>query len=105
MTQPDYEKSNPILYYHKEVPVRKYNTVNMRIDEITYKELIDSESDTGLSLRKIIGYSSTPCEKCVNTFVVVRTENGQVKVKRGILSKRIPGSNGINKITKNAKTH
>lgn len=100
MAESNYEKSNPVLYHYKGIPIRRFNTVNLRIDEITYKELIDAEVETGLSQRKILAYSGMPCKSCEGTFVTAFTDNGEVKIKRGIFSKRIPNTNGVNKIKK-----
>lgn len=94
MSESSQDRCNPIQYYHRGLPIRKYNSIHLRIDEITYKELIDAEHDTGLSLRKILSHSSTPCERCINTYVIVLTDNGAVKIKRGIFSKRLPTSDG-----------
>jgi len=85
------------MYFYKGVPVRKHNVIHLRVDEITYKEIIDTEESTGLSQRKILAHSSAPCEKCIGTEVMVMTDDGTVKIKRGILSKRIPVSYNGNK--------
>lgn len=85
---------NPVQYVYKGVQVRKYNTIRIRVDEKTYKEIIDTGIDTGLSTRKILAHSSKPCERCIDKPVVVLTDNGEVNIKRGILSKRIPISYG-----------
>jgi hypothetical protein len=93
--------SSGILYHYKNVPVRRHNIVIIRVDEITYKEIIDIEKETGLSQRKIIGYSATPCKCCENSSVRVFVNDKEVSVKRGILSKRIPVSFTQKKINHN----
>ncbi len=85
-------KPSDILYIYKDVPVRKHNYVKLRVDEITFKEIIDLEVETGLSQRKILGYSASPCKCCENTSVNVFINDKEVKIKRGILSRRIPAS-------------
>lgn len=86
-------KSSDILYEYKGTPVRRHNIVKFRVDEITFKEIIDLEQETGLSQRKILAYSATPgCEKCANSPVKVFINGKEVQIKRGILSKRIPAS-------------
>ena len=85
-------KSSDILYEYKGTPVRRHNIVKFRVDEITFKEIIDIELETGLSQRKIIAYSATPCKCCENSSVIAFVNDKEVKIKRGILSKRIPVS-------------
>lgn len=84
-------RSSDILYYYENIPVRRHNIVPIRVDETTYRELIDAEIQTGLSQRKILAYSATPgCERCANSPVKVLVNGREVQIKRGILSKRIP---------------
>lgn len=88
-------EKNPIVEYCHGLPVRKYNFIGIRLDPISYKELIETEFATGLSQRQILGYSSLPCNCCKETFVHTYTDNkGEVKIKRGLLSKRIPNGSG-----------
>ncbi len=84
--------SSDILYEYKGTPVRRHNIVKFRVDEITYKEIIDLEKETGLSQRKILSYSATPCKCCENSPVIAYINDKEVRIKRGILSKRIPVS-------------
>lgn len=82
--------ANPVIDFYKGIPIRKYNTIRMRIDTTTLKKIIDLEETTNLSQRQIICYSSKPCTCCKDSFVTVATEGGEVHIPRGILSKKIP---------------
>jgi len=97
MTDNYQDKNNPIKYFHKGRAIRSHNTLQIRVDEITLKKIIDIEEETGLSPRKILSYSSTPCERCANVQIRVMTDAGEVRIDRGILSKRIPASPGNKK--------
>ena len=94
------EKSNPVVETYRGIEVRKYNVIHLRVDSITYKEMIDAGHDTGLSQRKILAYSSMPCRCCEGTNVIVFTDNGERKIKRGILSRRIPNTCGVTQTKK-----
>ena len=95
---PDQVEKNPIIEYCHGKPIRKYNFIIFRADPATYKQLLEIQFSTGLSSRQIIGYSSMPCKCCNETFVNVYTDqHGEVKIKRGFLSKRIPVGSGTGK--------
>ena len=96
-TNPQNE-ANPVVEFFCGIPIRKYNQVTIRLDTVTYKELLRTEMETGLSQRQIIGYSSKPCNCCTGTFVrVLGKEDKEVKIIRGILSKRINDGWGSSK--------
>lgn len=82
--------TNSVVEEYKGFKIRKYNKISLRVDELTYKDLIDAKEETGLSDRKILGYSSMPCRCCEGTHVIIFTDNGERKIKRGIFAKRIP---------------
>jgi hypothetical protein len=86
--------TNPVVEIYKGKTIRIHNTIKIRVDQITLKKIIDVQDETNLSVRKILSYSSTPCEKCKLELVRVITDDGEVRIERGILSKRIPSSHG-----------
>lgn len=89
---------NPVIEYFLGIPIRRYNRITLRLDPISYKELIKAESESGLSQRQILGYSSRPCNCCNGTFVrVLGKDDNEVKIARGLLSKRIPEGSGSGK--------
>lgn len=97
LTNPQ-QDANPILETFHGIPIRRYNKVQIRLDPISYKELIQAEVDSKLSQRQILGYSSKPCNCCTGTFVRVLGKDGnEVKIIRGLLSKRIPDGSGTAK--------
>jgi hypothetical protein len=88
---------------YKGVKVRRCNRIVLKVGESIFKKLIDEVENTGLSIPKILAYSSQPCERCKNISVTIFNDNGlEIKITRGILSKRIPDSNGVN-IIENSK--
>ena len=90
--------SNPIIEMFCGIPIRRYNHIGIKLDPITYKELLRAEIETGLSQRQILGYSSRPCKLCEGAFVRVLNSNSmEVKIIRGLLSKRIPDGSGSGK--------
>lgn len=99
-------KKNPIVGTYKGVTVRKCNPIVLKLGEAVFKSLIDEVERTGLSIPKILAYSSRPCDRCKDVMVVAYNKDGnEQKIKRGILSKHIPQNNGINIIqTANAKS-
>lgn len=96
---------NPVVEIFKGIEVKRYNRIVISVDEKTFKEIITLQ-ETGLSSRKILGYSSTPCKHCEKIDVIAYDrDDNEVKIKRGILSKRIPTTHcGKNKIEHNAKS-
>lgn len=93
------KNTNPVIEIYKGMEVKTTNLVTLKLSPIEFKELIDIEIDTGLSLRKIIGYSSRPCEKCKGTSVVVfDKDDKELRIRRGFLSNRIPTNSGINRV-------
>lgn len=90
MAKPNCE-FNPVVEVYRGIEIRKYPQIKFRVDVITFKEIIDAHLDTGMSTRSILGHSSKPCESCKNVFVTTfNSKDDEVKIKRGILSKRIP---------------
>ena len=82
---------NPILEVYKGKKIRYNNVLLIRVTISEYKNLIDMQEATGLSTRKIIGLSSTPCFKCTGTSVNHFNKDGdEVFVKRGYLSQNLP---------------
>lgn len=95
---------NPILEVYNGIPIRKTNTYLLRLDAVTWKNLILESERTGLPIRKILGYSSKPCDQCIHTDVVVYTKGKEIRIKRGIFSRHIPEGNGSSIIKqRNAK--
>lgn len=91
------KNDNPVIEIYKGRPIRNNNTILLRVDQITLKKIIDIQDTTGLSIRKILSYSSAPCDRCSMQPVTVYNDTGELKIERGILSKRIPASSQGNK--------
>jgi hypothetical protein len=90
-SQPKPVTKNGVIEIYRGVPVKKYESITIRIDSLTKKRLIDLQQDTGLSERKIICYSSKPCAKCADQFVIVfDNQDKQHKIPKGLISKVIP---------------
>lgn len=88
-------EKNPIVEVYKGVVIRKTNLYKHRFNAVVYKLLILESERTGLPISKILAYSSKPCERCINTEVIVyNKEDEEVRIKRGILSRHIPEGNG-----------
>lgn len=85
-------ETSDVLYEYMGVKVRRHNIIHLRVDEITYKKIIDIERETGLSIRKILGYSATPCKCCETSPVIAFNHGKEIRIERGIFSKRIPVS-------------
>lgn len=96
---------NPITEVYNGIPIRKCNTYLLRFDAVTWKSLILESERTGLPIRKILTYSSRPCDACKSTDVIVFERGKKILVKRGIFSMHIPQSSGISiiKQRKNAE--
>jgi hypothetical protein len=90
---------NPLQEIFHGVKIKRYNTITFKVDAKTLKEIIVLQAQ-GMSTRKILGYSSTPCKHCENVSVIAyNREDEEVKIPRGILSKRIPTTHcGHNKV-------
>jgi uncharacterized protein YcbX len=87
--------NNPVVEVYKGVVIRQSNLYKFRMSSTLYKMLILESERTGLPISKILAYSSKPCERCLTTDVVAFNKEGdEVKIKRGILSRHIPESNG-----------
>lgn len=83
--------NNPVVETFEGIEIRRYNRIVFKVDAQTYKEIIQVELDTKLSTRKILGHSSKPCKHCENTTIIAfNRDDEEVKIPRGILSKRIP---------------
>lgn len=99
------KRNNPVTEVYKGIAVRKYTQICIWLSPIEFKELIDVQAETGFSNRAILSYSSRPCERCKNVPIIAFDKDGnEFKIRRGILSKRIPEPSGINLI-KHAETH
>lgn len=98
--------SNPIIEYYNGIPIRKCNTYLLRLDPVTFKNLILESERTGLPIRKILAYTSKPCDNCIGTDVVIFNKGKEIRIKRGIFSRHIPENNGTSIIKqRNAKKH
>lgn len=97
--------TNPVLEVCNDIPIKKCNTYLLRFDAVTWKNLILESERTGLPIRKILTYSSRPCEACASTDVIVFEKGKEIRVRRGIFSRHIPQSSGISiiKQRKNAE--
>jgi hypothetical protein len=99
------KRNNPIVEMYKGIEVRKYTQICIWLSPQEFKELIDVQSETGFSNRAILSYTSRPCHKCENIPVIAFDKDGnEFKIKRGILSRRIPEPSGVNLIN-HAKAH
>jgi hypothetical protein len=76
---------NPVLEIYRGVNVRRWNDVKFKVTAEAFKELLDLSESTGLSVKKIIAYSGQPCDRCKGMDVVVFTDAGTYRIKRGIL--------------------
>lgn len=98
--------NNPLVEIFEGIEIRRYNRIEFKVDAKTFKEILTLQL-SGLSVRKILGYSSKPCIKCESIDVITYNREGdEVKIKRGLLSKRIPTTHcGKNKIEHHAKSN
>lgn len=77
---------NPVLYVYKGVKIRKWNKVDLMIDDSSFKEIIDVVELTGFSIKKVLSLSGQPCERCKNIDVVAFDRKGDPRtIRRGIL--------------------
>lgn len=92
---------NPVVEVFKGIEIKRFNRIVFKVDPKTFKEILELQ-DKGLSIRKILGHSATPCKHCESIDVITyNREDEEVKVKRGMLSKRIPTTHcGKNKLNK-----
>lgn len=58
------EDNNPIKYHLHGVPIRKTNTITLRVDEEAYVDLVKQSKTTGISISKIYAFRNAPCESC-----------------------------------------
>ena len=100
-------KSNPVVEIYKGVTIRQCNPYQLRLSAVMFKLLILESERTGMPISKILSLSSKPCERCAGVDVVAFNKDGdEVKIKRGILSRHMPESNGTSIIQQaNAKKH
>lgn len=93
--------NNPVVEIYKGVPIRKYPVVKIYVDTISLKQIIDTQQDTGLSVKKILAYSSRPCSCCTGVNVIILKKDGkEIEIPRGIISKRIGNASGKKRIIK-----
>lgn len=95
---------NPVLYIYKGVRVRKWNKVDITIDDSSFREIIDAVERTGFSIKKILALSGKPCERCLGMEVVAFDKKGDPhKIKRGIL--KAPQQDSGKNIIIHAQSH
>lgn len=88
---------NPVVEIYKGRPIHQSNPVMLKFGPAIFKHILDEVERTGLSIYKVLAYSSKPCERCKDVMVIAFDKNGiEQKVKRGIMSKTIPQDNGVN---------
>lgn len=93
---------NPVLESYKGINIRRCNKVALIFSKRQFKKIIDECESTGLSVHKMLYYSSQPCEKCKNYSVTFFDEEGNAKkVRKGVLD--MPGGSGIGIIEKAKK--
>lgn len=100
-------KNNPIVEVYKGVTIRQCNPYQIRLSAVMFKTLILESERTGLPISKILAFSSKPCDRCSSTDVITFNKEGEeVKIKRGLLARHIPESNGTSIIKQaHAKNH
>lgn len=97
---------NPIVEICNGITIRRSNRIQIRVGSVLFKTLILESERTGLSMSKILIYSSTPCERCSPIEVIAYNKDDEaVKIKRGILSRHIPQGSGMSIIKQHAKKH
>jgi len=66
---------------------KKYFRIDLRVDEETFKLVEKLSSDTGLTQREILSYSSKPCTPCGEKEIMVfnHRERKTVAIPVGIL--------------------
>lgn len=55
---------NPVLETYRGRPVRKYNTLRIRVSQEEFKKFIDAKELLGYSEREAIQRTRLLCEKC-----------------------------------------
>lgn len=94
---------NPVVEIYKGVKIRRQNKIYLRVNHIEFKEIIDSAESTGLSMKKVLALSGTPCDRCKGIEVVYYDDSGNIhKIKRGIL--KMPHQSSGLTIIKHAKS-
>jgi|GEM_PF-4227214 hypothetical protein len=99
--------NNPVVEIFQGIEIRRFNRIAFKVDAKTMKEILLAQFKSGLSVRKILGHSSKPCNRCEGTEIIAYNREGdEVKIPRGILSKRIPETHcGNTKIEHNESSH
>lgn len=88
------EENNPIIAYLHGTPIRKTNTICLRVSESAYRDLVEQSHKTELSISKIFVLRNEPCQNCGH-------DNVNISLKKRKHEYRI-GENG-NKLVKNGK--
>jgi len=87
-----------VIDTYKGIKIRKCNEVTLRFGVAEFKRIIDACDQSGMSIQKVLYYSSRPCNAC-SPEILVYGEDGQPRrIKKGILN--LPDSNGVNIIQK-----
>jgi hypothetical protein len=97
--------NNPVVEVYKGITIRQSNVYQLRMGAVMFKTLILESERTGLPISKILAFSSKPCDKCTMVDVIAFNKDGdEVRVKKGILFRHMPESNGTSIIKQaNAK--
>ena len=55
---------NPILFHHRGVAVRKYNKVQLRVNQFEFVQFIDAKFDFNLTAKEAIEQRKALCHLC-----------------------------------------
>lgn len=86
---------NNVVEVYKGIKIRRSNRYVFRFSPAFYKFLILESERTGLPISKILSLSSAPCQSCMGINIITYNKQDEmVEIKRGILSRHHPESNG-----------
>lgn len=81
----DFKNNYPVKKMVANVPVREINVISMYLPAAIMEKLITLVELTGLSAANIMTISSKPCPCCKDKPVIVKTNNGEFEIPRGII--------------------
>lgn len=97
-------KGNRLIEEFKGVKIRECNRVVLKLGAVEFKRILEEVDATGLSIHKILAYSTQPCQKCNDIHITAFDDNdNKIIIKKSLLS--VPSSNGINIIKQHEKKH